>query len=247
MNDLPPLTIAVLVNALWFSCLWLDPFDKSLTAEDGEFFGPTGKRKCAMMFHRAEGKTECAALEDGSAVAAFLPLSDEYMSKEKSATTSGPRRASRLQLIVAVDPRSREAPPPTTKGVAELLRSRQNKKVALQLPRTSLELPATSILGELNALGINRCCSFHNEFPGFDNPRDARVDDVLHATKLEFDERGAKGAAVTAVVMVEKAMRMDRKEEVLYVICDHPFFVGVVDSRTNVLIMAGYVYYPTPE
>lgn len=81
VRDLPRTTIAVLVNALWFSCLWLDPFDKNLTAEDGEFFGPTGKRKCAMMFRRAEEDMDCAALGDGSAVAAFLPLSDEYMSK----------------------------------------------------------------------------------------------------------------------------------------------------------------------
>lgn len=47
--------------------------------------------------------------------------------------------------------------------------------------------------------------------------------------------------------MVEKATRTDEKEDVLFVNCDHPFFVGVLDSRTNVLIMAGYVYHPMPK
>ena len=237
---------ALLINAVWFSCLWMEPFVSQRTKENDVFYGPRGERPCATMCRTS--RQRYAALPDGSAVGAFLPLSKTGGGSKNAGggDESAVRERSRLEVFVAVDPRSRSAQPPSPATISSLLENERDGLVDLRLPRTKLELPPTKLLPILETLGITQLTTPHGEFPGFGDADDV-VGNILHAAKLEFDERGAKGAAATIVTTKLMAMPGKRTEpERIEVVCDHPFFVGVLDTVTNALIMAGYVYEPEP-
>jgi serine protease inhibitor len=69
---------------------------------------------------------------------------------------------------------------------------------------------------------------------------EAKIDDVFQAALLEFDEKGAKGAAVTAVVVKTRirSSRPQPKPEPLIIKCDHPFSLGVADHKSGLFLLA---------
>jgi hypothetical protein len=101
-------------------------------------------------------------------------------------------------------------------------------------------LPPTSLARILSTLGIRACWQQSAGLPGLGER--AKVDDVLQAAKLKFDERGAKGAAVTAIAGKGIMATAPRPEPPpLKIVCDHPFLVGVVGRRTGIFLFLGAV------
>jgi serine protease inhibitor len=246
VKELSPLTVLVLVNALWFSCQWLSPFNKHSTIENGIFYAPE-QIHCAMM--RKFKDMKCSTIEDGSIAAVFLPLSTTNLTETTKKRKQN--EASRLSFVIAIDQRGREQPPPSPRDISLLLdpKNMDEMEVDLSLPRTKLVMPLMSLKKSLGDLGIKRCTMPRGEFPLLDDPKHgifAQVDGVFHSTVLEFDERGAKGAAATAVVITKTTASFPgQKKRTLRVVCDHPFFVGVIDTTTNVFVLCGHVYSPS--
>lgn len=240
----------VLLNAMWFSCKWVEEFDEKATAR-ADFYAPTGVRECQMMY--MEHDLIAGGLAE--AVAVILPLSERRKEEEpkleedegEGGIPRGVRaegvKPLRLQMVVAVDPRGRTAPPPLPDVARAIAETAREQKVKLWLPRASLELRPTSLSGFLKGRGISRCFAPVGELPGFADPS-AAVGDVRHAARLEWDEHGAKGAAATAGLLVTASPMQRDPDAPLEVRCDHPFFVGIRDRKTGSFLMAGYVKNP---
>lgn len=75
------------------------------------------------------------------------------------------------------------------------------------------------------------------------NQKGLYVSDALHKANIDFSEKGVKAAAVTVMVMVDKAMVMEEKhpEELRF---DKPFLYLIKDKENGEIWFVGAVYEP---
>lgn len=241
--------LLILINALWFSCLWLEPFEMYRTM-DSDFYGPLGVRTCKMM--NTYGKNIGAVDLGNGVVGSVLRLSDKYMKakKEGELTVSDDipvdkRNPSRLVVVFAVHSEDRTKLPTLKDAENVLAQGVHSKRLGeLYVPRTKIDvLVYDELIDCLKGMGIKSTIGQPGHLEGIS--KEAFVSGVVHVTKFEFDERGARGAAVTAIMVAETAM--PSREEPIVIRCDHPFFAGVADSETGMFILSGYIYYPTKK
>jgi serpin B len=171
----------LLVNALWVKVVWSDPFEAGLT-RDRPFHASGGRRKVPTMhrsarlpYARAQGWS-MVGLEGGHGLTLDVLLHDGD----------------------AGDP-----PPLTVSALSELYRGRSSQQVDLALPRFTVETD-TSLLEPLASAGVRHMVTDEARFDGISG-EPLRVDEILHQSVLKVDERGAEGAAATAVMMLRAA------------------------------------------
>ncbi|WP_150245934.1 serpin family protein [Nocardiopsis quinghaiensis] len=199
----------LLVNALWVKVVWPDPFDPARTRAR-PFHAPSGKRRVPTMHrsarlpHARAGGWSMVSLEGDHELVLDVLLPDER-------TT---------------------APPPVSAGVlADLYRERSSQQVDLALPRFRVETD-TSLLGPLAAVGVRELATDGARLDGI-STEPLRADEILHQSVLRVDEKGAEGAAATAVMMLMAAATPSRP--VRFTV-DRPF-VFVLRRREAVLFL----------
>ena len=217
---LPPGTVHpdvrfLLVNALWVTMVWTDPFEMDRTAQR-PFHAPGGRREVATM-HRSARLPHARAL--GWSMVALegrheLSL-DLFLPDEESPT-----------------------PPPLQPQVLEALYGgRKQQQVELALPRFAVETD-TSLLEPLDELGVRDASSDRARFEGISEVP-LKVDAMLHQSVLRVDEKGAEGAAATAAMMVMSAAVPTRP--VRFTV-DRPFVFAL--RRRGALLFLGRVSDP---
>ncbi|OOC54471.1 MULTISPECIES: serpin family protein [Nocardiopsis] len=199
----------LLVNALWVKVVWPDPFDPAQTRAR-TFHTPDGKRRVPTM-HRS------ARLPHAQARGwSMVSLEGDH----------------ELVLDVLLPDGRTTAPPPVSAEVlADLYRERSSQQVELTLPRFRVETD-TSLLEPLAAVGVRRMATDEARFDGI-SPEPLRADEILHQSVLRVDEKGAEGAAATAVMMLRAAFTPTRP--VRFTV-DRPF-VFVLRRRESVLFL----------
>lgn len=70
-----------------------------------------------------------------------------------------------------------------------------------------------------------------------DNPEGYYISQVIHATKIEVNEKGTEAAAATAVPMAPTASLPP--EEGITLVLDRPFLYGIVDLQTGIPLFLG--------
>ncbi|MFJ9557452.1 serpin family protein [Nocardiopsis sp. NPDC101807] len=171
----------LLVNALWVKVVWSDPFEAGLT-RDRPFHAPGGKRKVPTM-HRS----------------ARLPHA-----RAQGWSMVGLEGDHGLTLDVLLHDGDAGSPPPlTASALSELYRVRSSQQVDLALPRFTVETD-TSLLEPLASVGVRHMVTDEARFDGI-SEEPLRVDEILHQSVLKVDEKGAEGAAATAVMMLRAA------------------------------------------
>jgi serpin B len=102
------------------------------------------------------------------------------------------------------------------------------------MPRIRAVLPAISVTTELRALGLARVFDERAELHGITRSADAKlfVADALHAASFDVDERSARAAAATGVVVALPA-------PVASITLDRPFLFWLRDVRTGAPILMG--------
>ncbi|MFC4564780.1 serpin family protein [Nocardiopsis mangrovi] len=174
-------TQALLANALWVRMRWVVPFDPAET-RDLDFHAPRGTRSLPMMRRRAR----MPLAQTAGWRMATLPGGDDLA----------------LDILLPDDPGA--APLPEADTLTALYRAAAPTEVALALPRFDLthraELaPAVAALGAGTVFTDSADLSGISEHP-------LRIDQVVHEARLRVDEKGAEGAAATAVLMPTAAM-----------------------------------------
>ncbi len=87
----------------------------------------------------------------------------------------------------------------------------------------------------LSAMGINAAFGRGTtDFSGLSASRGLYLDEVVHKTKMELSEEGAKAGAVTTA-------RVTKGASTISVTLDHPFVYMMMDNTTNLPIFIGAV------
>jgi serpin B len=208
-----------IVNALAFDCKWKHPFDSGLSIDGHEFFRtPSDAMTCRMM---RDPKVTLNAIFAPEGFGALLEL--ESPSEDHS-----------MSILVAS---RNDGAIPSESFVRRVSEDSIIEDVDLSLPVTFASFGPKDVLGDIAALGARSM-----KIPGhIAFNRDLFVSDVFHCAKLKFDEKGAKGAAATVVMMREAAVAPGRVKPKKMVF-DHPFFVGVVVHRKWERIPATFAF-----
>ena len=135
---------------------------------------------------------------------------------------------STTQFVAAKSVREQE------KLFEELLSSKARKAV-VYLPKFEFEYGTLSLKDMLKGLGMEDAFSASGaSFPAIqgENEENFFVQDVLHKTKIEVQERGVTAAAATAIVKEAGAMPGEpTPEPVITFDVDHSFVYTITDSN----------------
>ncbi|MBV2366602.1 serpin family protein [Streptomonospora nanhaiensis] len=214
-GDVNSATRALLVNALWVRVRWSKPFDPADTAPH-DFRSPSGTRRVPMMRGRERRPYARAAGWRMVTVAAADDLA--------------------LDVLLPEDESDRGVP--TTKALHALYRAAAPTDVDLALPRFEVRTRA-ALSGPLRACGAATVFTDDADLSGV-SEHPLRVDEAVHEAVLRVDEKGAVGAAATAVVM--RTVAAMPSKPVRFVV-DRPF--AFILRRRGGLLFLGTVTAPT--
>lgn len=199
----------LLVNALWVKVVWPDPFDPRQTRER-PFHTPSGRRRVPTMHRSARMPHASAHGWSMVSLEGDHELTLDVLLPEEHTTEPGPISARTL---------------------GELYRGSSPQQVDLALPRFGVESDV-SLLGPLATLGVRRLATDTARFDGI-SEEPLRADEILHQSVLRVDEKGAEGAAATAVMMLMAAAVPPRP---IRFTVDRPF-VFVLRRREAILFL----------
>ena len=101
-----------------------------------------------------------------------------------------------------------------------------------------------SIKNDLYDLGIKDIFTDAANFRGISETTNLVVDDVIHKTHIEVEEKGTKAAAVTAITFKNTSMPSGEKE-IININFDRPFVYIIKDVKYDNIWFFGVVYEPT--
>ena len=127
------------------------------------------------------------------------------------------------------------------------LKNRQPKSVQTKLPKFLTEY-SSKLNDSLKALGMGD--AFSPEKADFSKMASSKqgniyINDVIHKTKIEVNEKGTKAAAVTMVEMNQETAMEEEEPEKIYL--DRPFFYMIVDTEQNFPVFMGSLMEVNPE
>jgi serpin B len=235
LDSIDPLTVAILVNAVYFKGVWTEQFQKHLS--ERSFFTPASgsKRPCTMMKRTAKMLyTEFEGVQivelpygKGSGVVATVLL---------------PPRGEPSGLAGLVTKFGKTGGAHTLESCLSQVRQ---TRVALQLPRFRMEFGVHDMKQELmSSFGVREPFVGDGAFLAMSTDRDVHVSSVLHKAVVEVNEEGTRAAAVTAGVMMTRSLPI-ALEPPTEVIVDRPFLFLIRNKDDGMLLFAGAVENPS--
>jgi len=219
---LDPVTVLVLVNAIYFKGNWASQFDpKRTTACDFSLLDDT-KTQVSMMYQKGEfgyGEIEGAQLLE-------LP----YVGKELSMVLILPEKPEGLSKI---------EDQLTTDNLESWGSRLSEQDVNVYLPRFTITWGTFELNKPLQALGMRKAFGSDADFSGMDGTRSLFIGLVLHKAFVEVNEEGTEAAAATAVVMKRGLSRTYTFK------ADHPFLFLIRDNVTESILFLGRVLDPS--
>jgi serpin B len=235
ISNIDPLTVAVLVNAVYFKGMWATQFDKALSSR-GTFTSSSNEQLPCAMMKRTDKHMRYA--EDAEYQVVELPYGSGGEDAGISAVVVLPKEGTALPSIV-----ERIGTPGGMESLVEVLEHLQESHVALQLPRFKLEFGVHDLKTELRStFGMSHAFDGTGEFLAMSNDPELYLSSVFHKALVEVTEDGTKAAAATAGVMMTRSMpRFDPPQQM---IVDHPFLFLIREVSTGMLLFAGIVENP---
>ena len=116
-------------------------------------------------------------------------------------------------------------------------------EIRLSLPRFKYDYTLLEFKNILNNLAFNdKLADFSNIIDKNDKINNLYVNQAIHKTHIDLNEKGTKAAAVTYFGMSYSAMM--EQPEYVNIIFDKPFIYIIKDSKTNEMLFFGAVYEP---
>lgn len=213
--------VMYLVNALSFDGKWEEPY-RDFQLEDGIFTTQSGeKQDISFMNDTLWG----------------------YIRLENAGGFSKSYRGGQYEFVALLPDKdiTMEEFLKTLDGekLMQSLKNRQPKSVQTKLPKFSTEY-SSKLNDSLKALGMGD--AFSPEKADFSKMASSKqgniyINDVIHKTKIEVNEKGTKAAAVTMVEMNQEAAMEEEEPEKIYL--DRPFFYMIVDTEQNFPVFMG--------
>ncbi|CAG7647553.1 serpin family protein [Paenibacillus allorhizosphaerae] len=217
-------TMLMLVNAVWFKGQWTRPFHESATVPGSFFTSPGASRQVPMMVQ--SGSFEY--MQEAGFQAVRLPYGKEenmamllFLPEEGAGLDS-------LQSKLWNETELWNRPFPQQQGV-------------LELPRFKMEY-GERLNDTLKSLGMSEPFDpLKADFSGMAPvpPRFA-INEVIHKTYVDVNEKGTEAAAVTSVGMAGSAPPKDKFRMTV----NRPFVMAIQDRETGSLLFLGTVRDP---
>ena len=217
ISELPPETIMILMNVVYFEGKWEIPFEEESTHEE-TFHGNSGDKRVDMMHQYGE---YYAYVETDGMKGIAIPYKDSplVMKIFIPDTSVNPDGGDIEALFAALDDADKK----------EIDR--------LVIPKFTMEREIEGLTEILRAMGMKEA---FEETADFDKiAADLYVTQVLHKAKIEVDEQGTKAAAVTVIEAAGCAM-VEEKIPVIFE-ADRPFVYVIQDTRTGMILFMGRV------
>ena len=225
IENLPPETAMVLVNAIAFEGEWEVAYE-DYQVEDGEFTASSGKTQDVTMLYSTESvyfETDKATgfmkyYEGGDyAFIAILPTDESISANEFVQDFTGE------DYIEFINSKSLEY------------------DVYTMLPEFENDYKA-SLVGILQEMGVEDAfIEGTADFTGISSKNMLYITEVIHQTHIEVDRNGTKAAAATAVLMEDAACAEPIEVPSVQVYCDRSFAYAIVDVETMNPIFIGTV------
>lgn len=120
-----------------------------------------------------------------------------------------------------------------------------SRETILWLPKIHMEARA-KLATTMKGLGVRTAFSDAADFSGITGSPDLKIDEVIHQTFLDVDEKGTEAAAATAVTMVAtSAMPGPPPPPPFEFRADKPFLFMLRDMRTGLVLFIGRHVEPT--
>lgn len=235
ISNIDPLTVAALVNAVYFKGMWAKQFDKTLSYRGTFKSSSNGQLPCAMMT-RTDKHMRYA--EDAASQVVELPYGAGGHDAGISAVVVLPKEGTALPSLV-----KRFGAPEGTESLADVLEQLQESHVALHLPRFKLEFGVHDLKAELRStFGMSQTFDGTGEFLAMSDDPGVHLSSVFHKALVEVNEDGTKAAAATAGgASIASIENFDKPKEM---IVDRPFLFLIREASTGMLLFAGVVENP---
>ncbi len=221
LDSIEPSTVMILINAIYFNCVWEVEFDPDNTYE-APFYSGDGTGFAGVDMMDLESTFNVAFTEDFSAVE--LP----YKNKKFSMFLFLPEEDKRIDdLVQKLDGKMWNS---WMDHFAEA------KELTVQLPRFKFEFKR-SLAGDLKNMGLEVAFTSQADFSGISDVP-LLISDVIHKTFIKVNEEGTEAAAVTAVTMDLTSagfhgIRFDR-----------PFLFAITENSSKSILFMGRVNEP---
>jgi serine protease inhibitor len=226
IDEIDPLSILFLINAVYFRGEWRKEFDPEETREQ-EFNLASGGVKRVQMMHQS-GTYRYRRGEDYQAVS--LPYGDGRMS---------------MYLFLPDSSSSLEDFHRPSRGIDwdVCMKHFSSSKGSIAVPRFRAEFE-TGLENLLEPLGMVK--AFRRKEADFSGmmssvPEEVWIDEILHKAVVEVTEKGTEAAAATSVVIVAASIST---EEPFVMVFDRPFFFAITDNETGMILFMGSIADP---
>ena len=118
--------------------------------------------------------------------------------------------------------------------------------VELYLPKFKLEYEK-SLVNAFTKMKMKKAFSDFAEFTNLNEGIPLKINDIVHKTFIEVDEKGTEASAVTAIEMVETTSVGPEEKKITYMYVDHSFIYMIRDKRikdtnsNNMMLFIGVV------
>ncbi len=224
ISELSAETMMVLINALYFNCLWETEFDKDETAME-LFYNEDQSQYGQVEMMKTESTFKVAATNDYTAVE--LPYRDNKFSMRLFLPGNG---SSVDELIAALDGDTWDS------WMEEF---EEQDEVQVVMPKFKFEY-RRSMANDLINMGLGIAFTGSADFSGISDI-DLLISDVIHKTYIDVNEEGTEAAAVTAVVFETTSAGPGGPMVIRF---NKPFLFAITENSSNSIVFVGKVMEP---
>ena len=225
IEELSPESMMVLINALYFNCLWEIEFDPDETRTE-PFYNEDQTTFADVEMMTTEGKFNYAATNDFTAVE--LPYKNGKFSMHLFLPAYGKTVDT---LIEKLDGES-------WNGWLEAFS--EHEKVQVTMPKFKFDYDR-SLVGDLAGMGLGIAFTDAADFSGISEIA-LLISEVVHKTYIDVNEEGTEAAAVTAIVMELTSVGPGGGPVVIRL--DRPFLFTITENSSKSIVFIGKMMEP---
>jgi len=222
IDNLDPEVLMILINAIYFNCVWEVAFDPEDTHR-ANFYNEDGSRFGEVDMMQLKSTLKATRNESFSAVE--LP----YKNGKFSMQLFLPAEGSTLNQLV------QELNGPAWKNWTDSFVEREG--FIVHMPRFEFDYER-SLKEDLKSLGLDIAFTDQADFSGI-SPLPLNIADVIHKTYIKVNEQGTEAAAVTAVVMQTTSLGA-----FTMIRFDRPFLFVITEKSSQSILFMGKVAEP---
>jgi serpin B len=219
-RSIDKLTRLVLINAIYFKAKWKYEFPEDKTRQ--MLFNHPNRQYIGSFMHLKE---KLMYYSDTSITILELPYCDDIAS-----------------MFILLPPDSCDIDVfienLTYESFKKQIESCNNERIDLLMPKFKIE-SKYKLRKQLINMGMKTTFTTKANFKGMNGRSDLMIDDVIHQSFIEVDEKGTEATAATAVVVREKSQPM-----VHYVNLNRPFVFIIRENYKNSVLFIGKFMNP---